>query len=258
MTDTPPEPNVQHTQPPAQQQTQQDQQSAQHWQSQFDKANQANQQLASQLSDVQAQLNAMQQASAPTDANSSPPPDFNNWNSWKNDNGEYKQEYVDAVFHPDLPSEVRQTLLNTINDVNAYTQQQMDQAIDKVFGTKENLTAALDWAKSALPEYERTSLNQALQNPSLAPMALQALQTKAEAAGVFEQQTQGASEPSPLPSSDGNPQVGLTPLEEGSPEAAEAIADPRYRTDPAYQKQVAQRLALGAKNSNRSDITSML
>lgn len=258
MTDPAPEQPTQtpQVQPPTQTQpVQQQDNSAAYWQSQYDKQQQATQQMQQQMQQLQQQV---QQISKPSSQQETPQKlDYNNWKSWKGEDGSYKQEYVNSVFHPDLPEDVRNTLLNTIDGVNTFTQQQMQQHVTEKFGSKDNLDAALAWAQSNIPEYERNALNAALQNPALAPMALQSLRDKAEAGGAFEQRPQqGDNEPAPIPAADGSPRIQLTPLVPGSEEARAACADPRYKSDKVYQQQVAQRLQEGSKQL--PNITRML
>lgn len=261
MTDTPPADSPAQTPqvptPPVQNipaQPQQPDNSAQFWQSQYDKQQQTMQTLQQQVQQMQQQIS--QPPQPPTQPTTQTQLDLNNWGTWKNEDGTYKQDYVDAVFHPDLPQDMRNTMLSTIDATNSYTQQQMQQQVTEKFGNKETLNQALAWAENNMPQYERDAMNQALQNPAIAGMALQGLRDRAEAGGAFTQQPPVSTEPSAIPTATNAPSVQMTPLVPGSPEAAEAVNDPRYRSDKAYQEQVNARLVEGGKNT--PDMTRML
>ena len=108
-------------------------------------------------------------------------------------------------------------------------------------GGEDNYGAMIEWAKSSLPEGEQGAFNEAVVNGSTDQMmfAIRSL------AGRWQSSTGAMTTSSPLIQGD----TGYTGASGGfrsTAELTQAMKDPRYTRDPAYRKDIENRLA----NSN--------
>lgn len=102
-------------------------------------------------------------------------------------------------------------------------------------GGAEGFAKISAWAAQELSDEDLAEYNTAVNNPTTAAFAVKALAARYAAA-------EGAPASLIAPSNSPREARGVTAFE-SSAEVVEAMRDPRYRTDPAYQRQVQQRLS---------------
>lgn len=108
-------------------------------------------------------------------------------------------------------------------------------------GGVDNLNNILSWAGENLSSEERNAANAALSGP-MASYTLRGLQAQYEAA---MSQTRTATEPSQIPGRVASAAAAQTLQAYSSPTEMNAdMANPEYRSNPAFQQQVQQRLAM--------------
>lgn len=115
--------------------------------------------------------------------------------------------------------------------------QQAVNRMAEVAGGRENLGTVLDWAGQNLPDEQVQSYNRALEDGRMgdAELAMRGIvQQYVEARGVEGEFVSGGG-------TEGG-SGGVEPFK-SSDEVTEAMSDDRYNSDPAYRRQVQERLA---------------
>lgn len=156
---------------------------------------------------------------------------------------------------PEGPSdETRQALIDALGTKFANPEAIIDQFVAGTHATnaavqqeayalaggEESYIAMTQWAASNLDEGSRAAYNEAILNPSMAPMAIKGLHAQfALATG------QGTTEYSPQRVSPAaNVGSGVSPVT-STEQIAELTADPRFDRDPAFRAQVEARIKAG-------------
>ena len=131
----------------------------------------------------------------------------------------------------------RETVAAYIEGQKAVAAQMVDAAA-KVVGGEENLKATLGWAKANLSEAAIEAFNSVVDGGNLAAidLAVRGLFSQFVAANGSEPQLVSGET---VPGSAGNIQPFTT-----TEQVRVAMADPQYKKDPAFRKQVEQRLAV--------------
>jgi len=125
-------------------------------------------------------------------------------------------------------------------------QAKMKSDMDKAYaitGGKEDFDATMNWAKDNLNDTEREAVSEGLKgsNALVILEGLHARRVTAQPASSGQIDT-GAASPSAI---GGTSDANLRPFE-NSREQHAALSDPRYGSDPEYQKQVDKRLMVGS------------
>jgi hypothetical protein len=125
------------------------------------------------------------------------------------------------------------------------------QQAESIFKTMDNCRNAQEYLKEKDPTQYRAiekMLNDPLQyKAGLQLLAMNTEDIPADKVNTPQGNTPDPKEPSKIPESSGSGAPAITPLKQGSVELRDAVSDPRYYTDPEYQKQVAERIKLGAR-----------
>lgn len=104
-------------------------------------------------------------------------------------------------------------------------------------GGQENFVAMRDWAAANVPENELNAYNSALEgSPEQAAFAVKGMYARYQSA-------QGGNFKQPRLLSGSQTNGSLAPYR-STAEVTRAMSDPKYKTDPAYRKEVEQRLAV--------------
>lgn len=104
-------------------------------------------------------------------------------------------------------------------------------------GGQENFVAMRDWAASNVPENELNAYNAMLDgSPEQAAIAVKGMYARYQSA-------QGGNFKQPKLLSGSQMNGSLSPYR-STAEVTRAMSDPKYKTDPAYRKEVEQRLAV--------------
>lgn len=112
------------------------------------------------------------------------------------------------------------------------------QVLESVGGA-ENFEAMTEWAKTGLSDEDIQAFNNSMNSGDVATMKL--------AAAGLRSAYEAAEGRAPNLTRDGGPgprQTGAKPFASNE-EMSDAMADPRYRTDPAYRREVKNRIAAG-------------
>jgi len=130
-----------------------------------------------------------------------------------------------------VPEFILDTYIEGIKAITA----NMTNTIDQAFGGAEQRDAMLAWAGENLPENEINVLEKQLNSNDINTtlFAIDALRTKYEAANGR----------APARVLGGKSAVGSTGGFQSWEQVTEAMADPRYRSDPAFRNEVAAKLA---------------
>lgn len=115
-------------------------------------------------------------------------------------------------------------------EVNAY-----DAAVYGAAGGQEQYASLIEWAKGSLEKDAKLAFNKAVQSgdKQIAALAVTGLKAQYEAAnGRSGQLLHGKGGA-----------TGVKPFESAA-EVTDAMRNPKYRNDPAYRKQVTERLAI--------------
>jgi hypothetical protein len=104
-------------------------------------------------------------------------------------------------------------------------------------GGQDNFVAMRDWAAANVPENELNAYNAALEgSPEQAAFAVKGMYARYQSA-------QGGNFKQPRLLSGSQTGGSMSPYR-STAEVTRAMSDPKYKTDPAYRKEVEQRLAV--------------
>ena len=145
------------------------------------------------------------------------------------ENGKLSEKTYEGLASAGIPKrEVDRYIAGRVTEVKAY-----DDAVYGAAGGQEQFSAVVEWAKTGLSEAEKTAFNAAVTsgNVESAKLAVSGLLVK----------YQGAVGKAPHLLNGKGGAAGLVPFKSQS-EVTKAMRDPRYRSDPAYRKVVAERL----------------
>ncbi len=139
-----------------------------------------------------------------------------------------------------FPGATEDMVLTYMAGLKAAETASMESSAEAVGGV-DNLNNILSWAGENLSADERAAANAALSGP-MASYTLRGLQAQYEAA---MSQTRTATEPSQIPGRVASAAAAQTIQAYSSPAEMNAdMANPEYRSNPAFQQQVQQRLAM--------------
>ena len=157
--------------------------------------------------------------------------DFATFQKEYDENGELSTGAYEALNKAGFPK----TLVDTWIQGQQALQTDMNNQVYSSVGGKEAYDTMLDWAKENLPETDISAFNTSVEtgDPNLVKFAVQGLYARyrSEAGGNEPQLTQGAVNET----SGGSFQSAA--------ELTAAMRDPRYANDPAYRKNVANKLS---------------
>ncbi len=143
--------------------------------------------------------------------------------------GAFTEETAAKLTEAGIPPEVQQVYLAGLSALQA----QQTATVHGYVGGEDKYNAMAAWAGKALSDAELDAFNSALDNPALAQNAVIGLYTRYQQAAPSEGRkiapTSGVSEGGDVFASRN--------------ELTAAMSDPRYRTDPVYQRQVVEKLA---------------
>lgn len=108
--------------------------------------------------------------------------------------------------------------------------------IRSVVGGEEVYSAMIEWAKANLSPAEKAAYNEAMKSGNIESMKL-------AAAGLHTKYTKAAGSDPKFVNGDNTPNAGTDGFASMA-QVKEAMADPRYTTDPAYRDAVYKRLAV--------------
>lgn len=161
------------------------------------------------------------------------------WTGEYMETGTLTEETMGAILQS-FPGATEDMVLTYMAGLRAAEQASMQSSAEAVGGV-DNLNNILSWAGENLSAEERDAANAALAGP-MASYTLRGLQAQYEAA---MSQTRTATEPSQIPGRVASAAAAQTIQAYSSPAEMNAdMANPEYRTNPAFQQQVQQRLAM--------------
>ena len=142
--------------------------------------------------------------------------------------GKFTEETAEALTKAGIPPEVQNIYLAGLSAL----QEQQSQAVFGYVGGEENYNAMAKWAGQHLTDAQLDAFNSALDNPDLAENAVAGLYARYQKAHPSEGRKV-------------SPQNGTTDSGDifaSRKEMTDAMADPRYRTDAKYQREVMDKL----------------
>ena len=161
------------------------------------------------------------------------------WTGEYMETGTLTEETMGAILQS-FPGATEDMVLTYMSGLQAAEQASMQSSAEAVGGV-DNLNNILSWAGENLSADERAAANAALSGP-MASYTLRGLQAQYEAA---MSQTRTATEPSQIPGRVASAAAAQTIQAYSSPAEMNAdMSNPEYRTNPAFQQQVQQRLAM--------------
>lgn len=143
--------------------------------------------------------------------------------------GQLSEESFKALEAKGLP---RAVVENYIEGMRASAERETNSVLE-VVGGQENYTKMIEWAGSHLPIAEIHAYDEAITSGDSAKVKL-------AVSGLHAQFVK--SEGSPANLVRGGAATGIQAFR-STAEVTAAMSDPRYRTDPAYQEEVMQRIA---------------
>ena len=161
------------------------------------------------------------------------------WTGEFMETGTLTEETMGAILKS-FPGATEDMVLTYMAGLKAAETASMEASASAVGGV-DNLNNILSWAGENLSADERAAANAALAGP-MASYTLRGLQAQYEAA---MSQTRTATEPSQIPGRVASAAAAQTIQAYSSPAEMNAdMANPEYRSNPAFQQQVQQRLAM--------------
>tara|TARA_E500000331_G_scaffold285827_1_gene280420 strand:- start:1211 stop:1996 length:786 start_codon:yes stop_codon:yes gene_type:complete len=157
--------------------------------------------------------------------------DFEVFQKEYDENGELSDKAYEALNKAGFPKTLVDTWISGQQALQSDLNNQMFQSV----GGEETYLSMLEWAKETLPESDISAFNTSVEtgDPNLVKFAVQGLYARyrSEAGGNEPQLTQGVVNET----SGGSFQSAA--------ELTAAMRDPRYANDPAYRKNVANKLS---------------
>lgn len=161
------------------------------------------------------------------------------WTGEFMETGTLTEETMGAILQS-FPGATEDMVMTYMAGLKAAETASMEASASAVGGV-DNLNNILSWAGENLSADERAAANAALSGP-MASYTLRGLQAQYEAA---MSQTRTATEPSQIPGRVASAAAAQTIQAYSSPAEMNAdMANPEYRTNPAFAQQVQQRLAM--------------
>jgi len=161
------------------------------------------------------------------------------WTGEYMETGTLTEETMGAILQS-FPGATEDMVLTYMAGLKAAETASMESSAAAVGGV-DNLNNILSWAGENLSADERAAANAALSGP-MASYTLRGLQAQYEAA---MSQTRTATEPSQIPGRVASAAAAQTIQAYSSPAEMNAdMANPEYRTNPAFAQQVQQRLSM--------------
>lgn len=161
------------------------------------------------------------------------------WTGEYMETGTLTEETMGSILQS-FPGATEEMVMTYMAGLKAAETASMESSAEAVGGV-DNLNNILSWAGENLSADERAAANAALSGP-MASYTLRGLQAQYEAA---MSQTRTATEPSQIPGRVASAAAAQTIQAYSSPAEMNAdMANPEYRTNPAFQQQVQQRLAM--------------
>lgn len=142
--------------------------------------------------------------------------------------GDFPEDQVNSLVGLGLPKE-------TIEVYRAGLQALQTQALNEVHttaGGKDKFEAAIEWAKAGLNDKDLDFYNSNIDDPGKRVQTVEWLMDKFSRARPSEGKLVGG-----LP-----PTASASDVFSSDKQVTEAMSDPRYKTDPAYRKQVAEKM----------------
>lgn len=143
--------------------------------------------------------------------------------------GQFTPETTEALAKAGIPPEIQQVYLQGLEALRAQSVSQIHSYV----GGESEYTAMAKWAGSALSDAELDAFNAALDNPQLRENAVRGLYARYSSARPSEGAMVAAKEAAP----------GSGDVFKSRDELIAAQKDPRYATDPVYQREVVEKLA---------------
>jgi hypothetical protein len=145
------------------------------------------------------------------------------------ESGSFTEETSEKLAKAGIPVEVQQVYLAGLEAL----QEKQTATVHGYVGGADNYNAMAKWAGSNLSDAELDAFNASLGNPALAQNAVIGLFARFQSARPSE-----GRKLAPV-----NGAGGDTDTFGSRTELTNAMSDPRYKTDPVYQKQVMEKLA---------------
>lgn len=143
--------------------------------------------------------------------------------------GKFTEETSTKLAELGIPPEVQQVYLAGLSALQA----QQTATVHGYVGGEDKYNAMAAWAGKNLSDAELDAFNASLDNPALAQNAV---------IGLYTRYSQAApSEGTKLAPTNGT--TASSDVFASRDELTHAMSDPRYRTDPVYQKQVVEKLS---------------
>lgn len=142
--------------------------------------------------------------------------------------GKFTEETATKLTELGIPPEVQQVYLAGLSALQA----QQTATVHGYVGGEQNYNAMAQWAAKSLSDAELDAFNAALDNPALAQNAVVGLYSRYSQANPSEGRKIA-------PQSNA---IGDSDVFASRNELTAAMSDPRYRTDPVYQRQVVEKL----------------
>jgi len=151
--------------------------------------------------------------------------------------GAFSEETASGLTEAGIPPEIQAIYLAGIEATRA----QQEATVQGYVGGADQYNAMAQWAGRTLSDAELEAFNSALDNPALAENAVTGLYARFQKAHPSEGRKV-------------TPQNGVSDggdVFKSRDELVHAQSDPRYRTDPVYQREVTEKLARTMKAGTR-------
>jgi hypothetical protein len=210
--------------------------------------------LNQQVTSLQEQINQLSAQKAPS--NTKPEGDsggaslFDWYNGqMRTETGEVNPGLIAAMEKAGAPADLVSQFVSTIETAQGIVKQQGQQIVEREAGSAENFGKLVEFAKTSKSPSEVAKLNQLLDDPDMAPYAIQRLKQDYQAAGhSFESAPEQPTntEPSPLTTPTGSGPGGVAPLKPNDPNTARIVAEAYQSGDTNKIAEVESRLKVGA------------
>ena len=160
------------------------------------------------------------------------PDDFNKYSQEFAENGELSDDTYGALEKAGIP---RDYVDSYIAGQKAQQSMQEAQVLERSgLKTRDNFDRAIEWAKANMPEADLEAYNTEVSSKDAARVT-----AAVKSLGESFRNAKGSTESTLLNGDGGSPSADVF---ESSAQVVKAMSDPRYKSDPAYRKEVGTKL----------------
>jgi len=156
--------------------------------------------------------------------------------------GEFDKDFISVMDKAGVPKEALESHFATLNQLMSVAQQYYREKAESLVGGKENWEAVQQYIAQNMPQVAGD-----LNDPGKYEFVIEAAVARMRKEGGMVDSGEPSAAPNSVPTAVTH-QPYLLP---NSPETTRAMADPRFRTDPEYQREVRERVRRGAEIAAR-------